>query len=47
MDYYVPNEPMIIHESIMESINTVYSNLLGNVMVKLRLKRCGKKQRAT
>lgn len=39
-------EPMTIHDSIMESIPYRFQ-IRGNVMVKLRLKRCGRKQRAT
>nr|YP_010721671.1 ribosomal protein S16 [Verbena bonariensis]WDS80652.1 ribosomal protein S16 [Verbena bonariensis] len=36
---------MTIHDSIMESIPYRFQ-IRGNVMVKLRLKRCGRKQRA-
>nr|YP_010489685.1 ribosomal protein S16 [Koenigia cyanandra]UWM11240.1 ribosomal protein S16 [Koenigia cyanandra]UWM11325.1 ribosomal protein S16 [Koenigia cyanandra] len=41
---YVPTKPMTIHDFIIESIATGQN--LRNVMVKLRLKRCGRKQQA-
>lgn len=41
-------EPMTIHDSIIESTaNRKPVPNSRNVMVKLRLKRCGRKQRAT
>nr|YP_010464944.1 ribosomal protein S16 [Limonium otolepis]UUL95491.1 ribosomal protein S16 [Limonium otolepis] len=38
---------MTIHDSLIESIAHRFQIRGMNVMVKLRLKRCGRKQRAT
>nr|UML39599.1 30S ribosomal protein S16 [Cymbidium qiubeiense] len=38
---------MTIHDSILNQLHTVQNENERDVMVKLRLKRCGRKQRAT
>lgn len=45
-DVYKIIEPMTIHDFTIESIPYQFQ-IQRNVMLKLRLKRCGRKQRAT